>query len=125
MNRYQCCEEENAPEPGAQAPSLADTSSPGLSKRLLDGTRRIVPATLLALLPKCPMCLAAYIAAGTGIGISITAAAWLRTLLIAACLASLALIMAARFRRALNRRRQTPGGRGSLLTKPTGASGRA
>ena len=52
----------------------------------------VIPAAVLVLLPKCPACIAAYLAIGTGIGVTITTAAYLRTLLLVVCVACLAYV---------------------------------
>lgn len=64
----------------------------------------VIPSATLALLPKCPLCVAAYVALATGIGISFTAAAYLRATLIVLCVLSLVFIAARRLRRFQARR---------------------
>jgi hypothetical protein len=59
----------------------------------------IVPSTLLTLLPKCPMCFAAYVAVATGITMSHGSARILvrtLTVLCALCVATLGLCVARR-----------------------------
>ncbi len=48
-----------------------------------------VPGALLAVLPKCPACLAAYIALWTGIGLTVPVVSALRWALTLVCAASL------------------------------------
>jgi hypothetical protein len=51
-----------------------------------------LPSVALALLPKCPMCVAAYLAIGGGLGVSLGTAAHLRTALVWLCWSVLALL---------------------------------
>ncbi|MGA2597042.1 MAG: hypothetical protein ABSH09_08615 [Bryobacteraceae bacterium] len=60
---------------------------PTVSRRWRERTGWLFPAAILAALPKCPACLAAYFVLATGCGISVTAAARLRMLLITSCVA--------------------------------------
>jgi hypothetical protein len=64
-------------------------------RRCADVLGWIIPGVIMAMLPKCPMCLAAYIAIWTGVGISLSAAAHLRMSLLVLSV-GLALFMAAK-----------------------------
>jgi len=62
---------------------------------------------VLALIPKCPACVAAYVAIGTGVGVSVSAASYLRSGAIIACVASLVYLAAKTVRRRLHVRWKT------------------
>lgn len=48
-------------------------------RRAIGASQWVGPTAILALLPKCPACLAGYVLLCTGVGISITTAGMLRT----------------------------------------------
>jgi len=52
----------------------------------------IVPAVVLALLPKCPLCFVAY-ASALGIGLSVTTATYLRAVSAIACVVALVVVI--------------------------------
>jgi hypothetical protein len=49
----------------------------------------LIPGALLAVLPKCPVCIAAYVAMWTGLGLSVSSAAYVRVTLAIVCVVSL------------------------------------
>lgn len=66
----------------------------GFFRRAIRFIKPVLPAFLLALVPKCPFCLAAYIALGTGIGLSVTSAKLLYISLLCAGVIPLSLFAA-------------------------------
>jgi hypothetical protein len=83
VTTHRCC--------GAGRPSPAG--------RCLEVVGWAVPGVVLALLPKCPACVAAYVAVGTGVGLSVTEAGYLRLLLVAGCVGAIGFLAARRLRR--------------------------
>jgi hypothetical protein len=71
-----------------------------LMRRVMGAVRWLLVGAAVVVVPKCPMCLAAWIALGTGVGISITTAAYLRVGLAVMCVVSLAYMVARRVRMA-------------------------
>ena len=92
MNAHRCCV---VPSGGGEQKQAGeriaggDPHPPCFTRRSLDLTAKIVPVAILAVLPKCPACLAAYVALGTGVGLSLTAATYVRLSLVVLCVASL------------------------------------
>ncbi|GEM_PF-2073505 len=84
MGIYRCCE--SSPSDFAERPPASPV------RRASAVIRWMLPAAGLAVLPKCPACLAAYVAVATGFGISLAAAAYLRMALVAMCLVTLSFI---------------------------------
>jgi hypothetical protein len=79
-------------------------AKPSPFRRTTSTAKWILPSAGLLLIPKCPMCLAAYLAVA-GIGVSFETADWLRSTLIWSCIASLTIFAALTIRRVFQRRR--------------------
>jgi hypothetical protein len=59
----------------------------------------LLSGATLVMMPKCPLCLAAYIALATGIGVSFSTAAHLRILLLLLAVGTITLLLARRLLR--------------------------
>jgi hypothetical protein len=58
-------------------------------RRFLDFIGWILPTAILALIPKCPVCVAGYAVIGTSVGFSLSRTAQLRLAIIVLCVLSL------------------------------------
>ncbi len=96
------------PEPLAAGISDGEPHSPPYWQRCLSIARWMIPGTVLTLLPKCPLCLAAYLSIASGVGVSISTAWYLRTFLVILCVASLSYLVLRRVRQ-ISLRGSAPG----------------
>lgn len=74
-------------------------NSPNWARRVREIIAWIAPSAILALAPKCPACLAAYVMLWTGLGMSLSTAAYLRWALLVACAGSLLFLLVERLNR--------------------------
>jgi hypothetical protein len=79
-----------------------------LARRLATSAGSILPGAALVLLPKCPLCLAAWLTVVTGVGFSEASAAWIRGLLVAFWVVGVALAVAPFVRRRVFGRAPAP-----------------
>ena len=61
---------------------VGGSASVRLAQRLSALTASILPGAALILLPKCPLCLAVWLTAVTGLGFSAAGAAWVSWILV-------------------------------------------
>ena len=92
MKNEHCCRID-ATEPGNRANEIQGSygvhSTQTLTQRGMGMIKLVFAPMLLAFVPKCPVCLAGYIAFATGLGISVSTATYLRFLMIILCVGSL------------------------------------
>jgi hypothetical protein len=87
MTALPCC------RPVACDKVRAAHSGPRSPRRWFRFAEWTFPSAIPLLLPKCPLCIAAYVAFVTGVGISAGTAALLKEILIIVCVTSLAYLI--------------------------------
>ena len=78
MRARECCHADEARTVGG-GPRLRSAKAAGW----------VLPSAVMVLMPKCPACVVAYVAIVTGAGISVSAAAHLRLLVLVLCVVML------------------------------------
>jgi threonine/homoserine/homoserine lactone efflux protein len=91
---------------------------PPLARRLSEAAASMLPGLGLVLLPKCPLCLAAWLTIATGVAVSAAVAAWIHGLIVAFGVAVVAFVAVQMIRRR-ERARET-GGRTSACAAAGG-----
>ena len=73
--------------------------TPAWVRRVREILAWVLPGAALVAVPKCPACLAAYVALWTGLGLSLSTATYLRWVVLFLCAASLLLLAVSRLGR--------------------------
>jgi membrane protein implicated in regulation of membrane protease activity len=94
MNSHHCCQR----QPHATSGAREQTTWRHRARKIAG---YVIPGALLALMPKCPMCLVAYVAFCSGLTISCSSAHLLMRLVTALCIGTLTLCV---IRRVVNSR---------------------
>ena len=80
----------NSAELNSLEPKLGDGKRPiGFLVRAWRRSQWLFPTALLVLMPKCPLCVAAYVALLTGVGVSVSTGRWIQILMLVFCLTAL------------------------------------
>lgn len=102
MRANRCCKVAS-PDSGQETTEnrifASNAQRPTFVRRFLENAGWIIPGAILTLLPKCPACVATYAVIGTGVGLSLSATTYLRTLLVVLCITSLLFLAVRRIRR--------------------------
>jgi hypothetical protein len=98
MSTCPFCNLDPATDSVATNPS-ASSRSTALLRRAWRNIQWLFPAALLVLMPKCPLCVAAYVALFTGVGITVSTARWIQVVMLVLCLTSVAYLAARCWRR--------------------------
>jgi len=85
----------------------SEAQPPGHESWYRQGLASLLSTLVLILLPKCPVCLAAWVTFFTGVGLSLTVAAWLRLFLMAISCVVLTLFVIVRLKHVLSARSLT------------------
>jgi hypothetical protein len=78
---------------GACCNATSTGKSPPWVRRVREVFAWALPSATLVLMPKCPVCLAAYVTLWTGLGLSLTTATYLRWALLFVSAASLVFLI--------------------------------
>lgn len=101
-----CCSGKHGSDAPRTTPTALNARCKAWSPRIRAALAWALPITTLALIPKCPACLAGYVLILTGFGVSLPLAGNIRLALIASCVLLIAWLLA---RAAIAaRRRRTP-----------------